>query len=113
MKGNQDNPLPFREYRQASMHQSQANATHVNAEGACHNTVPDLNLSPLLLTEAELIQLLRIPEISSANDYHNVIENLKRIHNSPCIHICKKPLFPLEAIRQWILDKAEMEQHGI
>lgn len=65
---------------------------------------------PLLLTEGELIGLLRIPEISSGQDYHNVVENLKRMHNLPCIHICKTPLYPYEAVRQWILDKVEKER---
>ncbi len=65
---------------------------------------------PILLTENELINLLRIPEISSAANYHNVIENLKRMHGLPCIHICKTPLYPLEAVRQWILDKVEKER---
>jgi hypothetical protein len=65
---------------------------------------------PLLLTEDEVIELLRIPEISEAQNYRNVIENLKRMHNLPCIHLCRKPLYPLEAIRQWILEKAEKEQ---
>ena len=64
---------------------------------------------PLLLTEDELIDLLRIPEISKAANYRNVIENLKRMHSLPCIHICKKSLYPLEAVRQWLLDKAEKE----
>lgn len=63
-----------------------------------------------LMTEDELIVYLRIPEVSKSKDYHNVIENLKRTHHLPCIHICKKPLYPLEAVRQWILEKAEMEQ---
>lgn len=65
---------------------------------------------PLLLTEDELIALLRIPEISNATDHRNVIENLKRIHNLPCIHICKTPLYPFDAVRQWILDKVEKER---
>ena len=65
---------------------------------------------PELMTETELIAFLRIPEISKSKDYHNVIENLKRTHHLPRIHICRKPLYPLEAVRQWILDKAEMEQ---
>ena len=63
-----------------------------------------------LMTEDELIVYLRIPEVSKSKDYHNVIENLKRMHHLPCIHICKKPLYPLAAVRQWILDKAEMEE---
>jgi len=65
---------------------------------------------PLLLTEDELISLLRIPEISRAQDYHNVIENLKRMHDLPCIHICKTPLYPFEAVRQWVQDKVEKER---
>ena len=43
---------------------------------------------PELLTEAELIEFLRIPEISKAKNYHNVIYNLKRFHDLPRIHIC-------------------------
>lgn len=58
-----------------------------------------------LLTEEELIRFLRIPEISNANNYSNVIENLKRMHDLPCIHICKKPLYPLNAVRGWIEEK--------
>ena len=63
-----------------------------------------------LLTEAELIRYLRIPEISKAEDYGNVIENLKRMHNLPCIHICKRSLYPLSAIRKWVEDKLLKEQ---
>jgi hypothetical protein len=65
---------------------------------------------PLLLTENEVIDLLRIPEISHAENHHLVIKNLKRVHGLPCIHICKTPLYPFEAIRQWLLDKAERER---
>ena len=57
---------------------------------------------PELLTEEELIIFLRIPEISKSQDYHNVIENLKRMHDLPRIHICGKPLYPLDEIREWI-----------
>jgi hypothetical protein len=62
------------------------------------------------MTEPELIRYLRIPEISNANDYGNVIENLKRMHNLPCIHICKQPVYPLNAIRHWIEEKLLKEQ---
>lgn len=65
---------------------------------------------PLLLTEDELIELLRIREICGSSNPYNVIVNLKRMHDLPCIHICKVPLYPLEAIRQWILDKVAKEQ---
>ena len=56
---------------------------------------------PELMTEDELIQFLRILEISKS-DPHNAIENLKRARDLPRIHICHKTLFPLEAIREWI-----------
>ena len=65
---------------------------------------------PELMTEQELIRFLRIPLISKANNYHNVIENLKRMHDLPCIHICKKPLYPLSAVRKWIKEKLSKEQ---
>jgi hypothetical protein len=58
--------------------------------------------APELMTEAELVTFLRIPEISKSKDYHNVIENLKRMHRLPRIHICGQPLYPREAIREWI-----------
>jgi len=58
-----------------------------------------------LLTEQELIVFLRVPEVSKSKDYHNVIENLKRMHGLPRIHICGKPLYPLEEIREWVKRK--------
>jgi len=65
---------------------------------------------PEVMTEGELVLFLRIPETSKANNYTNVIANLKRMHDLPCIHICKKPLYPLNAIREWIEDKLTKEQ---
>jgi hypothetical protein len=60
---------------------------------------------PDLMTEEELIVYLRIPEISKSTSHHNVIENLKRMHQLPRIHICGKPLYPREAVREWIRRK--------
>lgn len=60
---------------------------------------------PELMTESELIEFLRIPEISTSKDFRNVIENLKRMHDLPRIHICGKPLYPQSAIREWIRNK--------
>ena len=57
---------------------------------------------PDLMTEAELIQYLRIPEISNAKNPHNVIENLKRMRDLPRLHLCNKVLYPLKAVREWI-----------
>ena len=65
---------------------------------------------PELMTEDELIRFLRIPEISKSENYHNVVENLKRMHGMPRIHICGKPLYPIEAIRQWIANKTTTEK---
>jgi len=67
------------------------------------------NPYPDLLTECELIAFLRIPEISKAENYHNVILHLKRIHDLPCIHLCRQPLYPLEAIKEWIRERLEKE----
>ena len=55
-----------------------------------------------LMTEAEVIHFLRIPEISNSKDYHNVIENLKRVRGLPRIHICRKALYPKKAVLQWV-----------
>ena len=55
-----------------------------------------------LMTEAELIKFLRIPELSGSKDYHNVIENLKRVRGLPRIHICRKALYPKKAILEWV-----------
>jgi len=57
---------------------------------------------PELMTESELIQFLRIPEISGSTNYHNVIENLKRVRRLPRIHICRKVLYPKKAILEWV-----------
>ena len=60
---------------------------------------------PEIMTEEELIRFLRIPEVSKAKDFHYVIENLRRMHDLPCIHICRQPLYPLEAIVKWVEEK--------
>jgi hypothetical protein len=65
---------------------------------------------PELLTEEELIAFLRIPLISNSKNHYNVIDNLKRMHGLPRIHICGKPLYPLEAIRQWIANKTTTDK---
>ena len=60
---------------------------------------------PELMTEQELIRFLRIPEISGSQNYHNVIANLKRMHDLPRIHLCGKTLYPVQAIRDWIKEQ--------
>lgn len=58
-----------------------------------------------LMTEDELIVYLRIPEVSKSKDYRNVVENLKRMHQLPRIHICGRPLYPRNAVKEWIRQK--------
>ena len=65
--------------------------------------------STSLLTEDELIKFLRIPQISKAKNYHNVIAHLKRYCNLPCIHLCRQPLYPVQAILRWIEEKTQKE----
>jgi len=66
--------------------------------------------TPELMTEQELIQFLRIPEVATTGKYKNVVDNLKRMHGLPSIHICKQPLYPLNAVRKWISEKLKKER---
>ena len=70
----------------------------------------DAQTYPYLLTEEELITFLRIPEISTSQNYHNVIENLKRIHGLPRLHLCGKVLYPLEATKEWVRQNTVFEK---
>jgi hypothetical protein len=49
-----------------------------------------------------MFEYLRIAEVSKSQNYHNVIENLKRMRDLPRIHLCSKALYPLESVREWI-----------
>jgi hypothetical protein len=62
----------------------------------------DLTNLPDLLTIDEVSQVLRIPELSTTSDYHNVINNLIRFRDLPRIKICNKLLFPKKAVLEWI-----------
>lgn len=72
-------------------------------------TAPFRIAYPDLMTEEELIAYLRIPQVSKAKDYINVIENLMRKWDLPCIHISHKRLFPLEAIKRWVMAQISKE----
>ena len=61
-----------------------------------------VNTFPELMTEDELVRFLRIDIISRAKDFRNVVENLKRMADLPCIHICKKCLYPRDAVLTWV-----------
>ena len=58
--------------------------------------------SPTVMTEEELIRFLRIPEISGAANHHHVIENLKRMHGLPRIHLCGKTVYLTDSVKQWL-----------
>ena len=73
-----------------------------NGQNLCEHVSARIDISSELMTESEVIQFLRIPELSSSKDYHNVIENLKRVRGLPRIHICRKALYPKKAILQWV-----------
>ena len=64
---------------------------------------------PELMTETELTVFLRISDVSHGADPRNVVENLKRFHHLPCIHISRQPLYPLAAVRRWVDDKLVKE----
>ena len=63
---------------------------------------PDGRPVPELMTINEVIELLRISEVSTAKNHNNVIKNLIRYRNLPRIHIGKKLLFPRCAVMEWI-----------
>jgi hypothetical protein len=54
---------------------------------------------PTVMTEEELVRFLRIPEISNATDCRNVIQNLKRMHGLPRIHLCGKTVYLTDSVR--------------
>lgn len=65
---------------------------------------------PEVMVRSELVRFLRIPEVSKASNFDNVVDNLQRMHGLPCIHICKQPLYPIDAVRRWIEQKVEKER---
>lgn len=57
---------------------------------------------PTIMTEEELIRFLRIPKISNASNYRHVIENLKRRHGLPRIHLCGKAVYLTDSVKTWL-----------
>jgi len=60
---------------------------------------------PTVMTEEDLISFLRIPQISRATNHRHVIENLKRAHGLPRIHLCGKTVYLTDSVKKWL------EQH--
>jgi hypothetical protein len=73
-----------------------------HGQNQCGHVSTKSDSSSELMTESEVIQFLRIPEISNSKDYHNVIEHLKKFRGLPRIHICRKALYPKKAILEWM-----------
>jgi hypothetical protein len=80
------------------------NTTQHNLEPPATLPSPDGEFQPCptIMTEDELIRFLRIPEISSASDHRNVIENLKRKHGLPRIYLCGRAVYLTDSVRQWL-----------
>jgi hypothetical protein len=80
------------------------NNTQQYSELAAMLPGPDGGFSPCptVMTEEELIRFLRIPEISGAANYDNVVENLKRAHGLPRIHLCGKTVYLADSVKQWL-----------
>ena len=73
-----------------------------NGETPCEYDPAQFINTSELMTEAEVIHFLRIPEISNSKDYHNVIEHLKKFRGLPRIHMCRKALYPKKAVLEWV-----------
>ena len=57
---------------------------------------------PDLLTEQELIEYLRISEVSPSRNLKRSVQYLKSFKELPRISICRSTLYPLKAIREWV-----------
>jgi len=80
------------------------NSTQEHTELAAILPNPNGGFSPCptVMTEEELIRFLRIPEISGAASHRHVIENLKRMHGLPRIHLCGKTIYLTDSVKQWL-----------
>ena len=73
-----------------------------NGQNLCERVPTGISGNSELMTESEVIQFLRIPEISISKNYHNVIEHLKKLRGLSRIHICRNALYPRKAILEWM-----------
>jgi hypothetical protein len=81
-----------------------------NGQNLCEHVSTRIDSSSELMTESEVIQFLRIPEISNSKNYHNVIEHLKKFRGLPRIHICRKALYPKKAILEWMEKETDVRK---
>jgi len=80
------------------------NNTHMNSEPPAILSSSDGGFipCPTVMTEDELIRFLRIPEISNAANHRHVIENLKRVHGLPRIHLCGRTVYLTDSVKEWL-----------
>ena len=80
------------------------NSTQLNAKSTTILPSSDgkFGFCPTVMTEEELIQFLRIPEISNARNHRNVVENLKRTRGLPRIHLCGKTVYLTDSVKAWL-----------
>jgi hypothetical protein len=80
------------------------NIVQNNLEPPATLPIPDgeFRTCPTVMTEEELIRFLRIPEISSASNHRNVIENLKRKHGLPRIYLCGRAVYLTDSVKKWL-----------
>ena len=64
---------------------------------------------PELMTREDLAKFLRLREVSKAGSLDNVIDNLQRMRDLPVLHICRRPLYWLPAVREWLQRQVEQE----
>ena len=81
-----------------------------NGQDLYEHVPTKINSGSELMTESEVIQFLRIPEISDSKNYHNVIEHLKKFRGLPRIHICRKALYPKKAVLEWVEKETDVEK---
>jgi hypothetical protein len=75
---------------------------HIKSIAILTGSEGEFGLCPTVMTEEELIQFLRIPEISNSKSHRNVIENLKRTRGLPRIHLCGKRVYLTDAVKAWL-----------
>jgi hypothetical protein len=74
---------------------------------------PAVRSWPELLTEEELADFLRLPDVSGKAKAENVIGNLRRKRGLPYLAISNRLVYPLDLIRKWISEQAQKDESSI
>jgi len=65
---------------------------------------------PELMVEEELAAYLRLPAVSANAKPGNVIANLRRERDLPCLAISNRLVYPLELVREWVKEQAKKDE---